>query len=153
MDRVAVRNSAAYLAMTPAARRVLSFIESEIDRSGDGAAIPLTMFAANGICRAAARFGVKQCERLGFVSIGTGLRHANTFRLVDGWRAVDTVEARRQVLLARLPKLPQPRCVAASPPVKPPKPAPKPKPVVEQPRTVQQRGVTLPRLSFMDDHR
>ena len=55
--------------------------------------IPLTTFTSSGMGRAAARFGIKQCERLGFVSIGTGLRHANTFRLVDGWRAVDAVEA------------------------------------------------------------
>ena len=144
MDRAAeARQSAAFQAMTLAGRRVLQFIEREVERGGDGVAITLKTFTSSGgMCRAMARFGVKQCERLGFIRIGTGLRHANTFSLVDGWRTVHAVEAERLV----------PPQVAAPKPVKPPKPAPTPKPV-EPPRTVQQRGVTLPRLSFMDDGR
>jgi hypothetical protein len=151
MDRAAeVRQSAAFQAMTLAGRRVLQFIEREVERGGDGVAITLKTFTSSGgMCRAMARFGIKQCERLGFIRIGTGLRHANTFSLVDGWRTVHAVEAERLVQLAKLPKPPQ---VAAPKPVKPPKPAPTPK-SVEPPRTVQQRGVTLPRLSFMDDGR
>ena len=65
-----------------------------------------------------ARFGIKQCERLGFITVGTGVRRANTFRLVDGWRTVDAVEAKRQVQLAKLPKPPKPPQVAAPQPLK-----------------------------------
>ena len=151
-DRSEVLQSPAYLALTPAGRKVLHFIEGEVMRGGDGVAIPLTTFTSNGgMCRTAARFGIKQCERLGFISIGTGLRHANTFRLVDGWRTIGADEAARLVKLAKLPKPPQ---VAAPKPVKPPKPAPTPKPVkAEPPRMIERRVPSLPRLSFMDDGR
>ena len=112
--------------------------------SGIGRAI------AAGMCKAATSFGVKQCERLGFVSVNVhaGPHRANVFALTDGWRTVDAVEATRRVQLAKLPK-PQ---RAAAP--KPPKPAPTPKPVtVERPRTVQRRVPSLPRLSWMDNGR
>ncbi len=109
MDRAAgVRQSAAFQAMTLAGRRVLQFIERKVERGGDSVAITLKTFTSSGgMCRSVARFGVKQCERLGFVSIRTGLRHANTFSLGDSWRTVDAVEAKRQVQLAKLPKLPR----------------------------------------------
>ena len=157
MDRAEVRQSAAFQAMTLAGRRVLYFIEGEIERNGDSVAIPLTTFTSRGgMCRTAARFGIKQCERLGFISVGTGVRHANTFRLISDWKSIGAVEAARQVQLAKLPKPPKLPQVAAPKPVQSVKPAPTPKPVTvaaEQPRTVQQRGVTLPRLAFMDDGR
>ena len=95
--------------MTLAGRRVLEFIEVEVERGGDGVAITLKTFTSSGgMCRAVARFGIKQCEHLGFVSIGTGLRHANTFSLADGWRTVAADDAKRQVQLAKLPKPPRP---------------------------------------------
>ena len=103
---------------------------------------------AVGISKAAVSFAIKQCERLGFVSVGVGTRHCNVFTLINDWRTIDAASAARLVKLARLPKPPR---VAAP---KPPKPAPTPKPAkVEPPRTVERRVPSLPRLSFMDDGR
>ena len=153
MERTGVRQSPAYLAMTPAGRRVLDFIEREVERGGDNVPISLTTFTSDGgMCRAAARYGIKQCERLGFISIGVGARYSNTFTLTDEWRTVDAVEARRQVQLAKLPKPPQPPRVAAPQRVKLPKPASTPKPVTVAPSNTP-RPITLPHLAFMDDGR
>ena len=103
---------------------------------------------AVGISKAAVSFGIKQCERLGFVSVGVGTRHCNVFTLINDWRTIDAASAARLVKLARLPKPPR---VAAP---KPPKPVKQAKPVtVERPRTMQRRVPSLPRLSFMDDGR
>ena len=148
MDRAGVLTSPAYLAMTPVGQRVLRLIEDNINRSG-GSAVTLPRRSFGG-SKGSVSFGIKQCERLGFVSIGVGVRHANTFSLTDGWRAVDAVEAKRRVQLAKLPKPPK---VAAPQPVKPPKPAPTPKPVTVARPSTTPRPVTLPRLSFMDDGR
>jgi len=48
MDRAGVPQSAAYLAMTLAGWQVLHFIEGEVERGGDGVAIPLTTFTSSG---------------------------------------------------------------------------------------------------------
>ena len=146
-DRSGMLQSPAYLAMTPVGRRVLRLIEDTINRSG-GSAVTLTRSSFGGH-RGSISFGIKQCERLGFVSIGIGLRRANAFSLLDDWRAVDADEAARRVQLAKLPQPPRPSR-AVSP--KPPKPVKPSKPVAVAPPTPQ-RQVTLPRLSFMDDGR
>ena len=128
---------------------MLRLIEDNINRSG-GSAVTLPRSSFGG-SKGSISFGIKQCERLGLVRIGTGFRHANTFSLTDGWGAVDAVEAKRLVQLAKLPKPPQ---VAAPQPVKPPKPvkpAPAPKPVTVAPSsTTPRRPITLPRLSFLE---
>ena len=149
MDRAEVRQSVAFQALTPVGRRVLAKIEDEVARNGGGAvALPRSSFGGS---LGSVTFGVRQCERLGFVSVHVhaGLRRAHTFRLCDDWKSISADKAARLVKLAKLPRPPQ---VAAPQPVKPPKSAPTPKPVAP-PRTVQQRGVTLPRLAFMDDGR
>ena len=148
MDRSAVLQSPAYAALTPSGKRCLHLIEDEVERCGGAARIPRKGFMAVGISKAAVSFGIKQCERLGFVSVTVGLRHANVFVLLDDWRLLDAAEAARRVKLARLPKPPR---VAAP---KPPKPAATPKPVkAEPPRMIERRVPSLPRLSFMDDGR
>ena len=146
MDRSAVLQSPAYAALTPSGKRCLHLIEDEVERCGGVAAIPRPVFMARRISKKSASFGIKQCERLGFISdtVGVGARHANVFALVDDWRTVDASEAARLVELAHLPK---PQRVAAPRPVKPPKPV-----KVERPRATR-RQVSLPRLSFMDDGR
>ena len=101
-----------------------------------------------GLSKAATSFGVKQCERLGFVSVGTGVRGTNLLWLSDGWRTIDAVEAARRVQLAK----PAEAARAAVP--KPPKPVKQPKPVkVARPRTMQRRVPSVPRLSWQDDGR
>ena len=148
MDRSAVLQSPAYAALTPSGKRCLHLIEDEVARSGGAARIPRKGFMAVGISKAAVSFGIKQCERLGFVNVTVGLRHANVFVLLDDWRSLDADEAARRVKLARLPKPPR---VAAP---KPPKPTPASKPVkAEPPRMIERRVPSLPRLSFMDDGR
>ena len=80
-DRSGVLQSPAYLAMTPVGRRVLRLIRIPFYRSGGGAvALPRSSFGGN---KGSISFGIKQCERLGFVSIGIGLRRANAFSLLD----------------------------------------------------------------------
>ena len=103
-DRSEVLQSAAYAALTPSGKQCLHLIEDEIER-GDGAAmLPRSFFTVRGLSKAATSFGVKQCERLGFVSVGTGVRGTNLLWLSDGWRTIDAVEAARRVRLAKLPK-------------------------------------------------
>ena len=107
MDRSAVLQSPAYAALTPSGKRCLHLIEDEVERCGGAARIPRKGFMAVGISKAAVSFGIKQCERLGFVSVTVGLRHANVFVLLDDWRLLDAAEAARRVKLARLPKPPR----------------------------------------------
>jgi len=150
-ERADVMRSAAYAAMSPSGRKAFHLIEGEVERGDGAAAIPINHFTASGMCRAAARFGTKQCVLLGFASVNVhaGPNRANVFRLIDKWRGVDAIEAKRRVAQAKLPQPPRP---SAAKPVKPVKPAPAPKPVEPQ-RTERRVVVTLPRLSFMDDGR
>ena len=146
-DRSGMLQSPAYLAMTPVGQRVLRLIEDTINRSGGSAVtLPRSSFGGN---KGSISFGIKQCERLGFVSIGIGLRRANAFSPLDDWRTVDADEAARRVQLAKLPQPPRPSRAVRP---KPPKPVKPPNPVAVAPPT-RQRQVTLPRLSFMDDGR
>jgi hypothetical protein len=152
-DRSGLVASAAYAAMTRSGRRVLHLIEGEVERGGGTASISLYDFDRRfGCSRRATCFALKQLALLGFVvAIGTGARRVNTFTLIDGWRAVHAVEAKRLVELARLPK-PQRAALPKLPkPVKPPKASKPPK--VKRPRMNERRVVSLPRLSFMDDGR
>ena len=91
-DRSGMLQSPAYLATTPVGRRVLRLIEDTINRS-DVSAVTLSRSSFGGH-RGSISFGIKQCERLGFVSIGIGLRRANAFSLLDDWRAVDAARRR-----------------------------------------------------------
>ena len=119
MDRAEVRQSVAFQALTPVGRRVLPKIEDEVARNGGGAvALPRSSFGGS---LGSVTFGVRQCERLGFVSVHVhaGLRRAHTFRLCDDWKSISADKAARLVKLAKLPRPPQ---VAAPQPVKPPKP-------------------------------
>ena len=127
-------------------KRVLRVIEHEIEHSGDGVAISLEQFMAHGMCRAAARYGIKQCECVGFITVAAAARRVNTFAFCDGWRALDADEAARRVKQAKLPK-PQ---RADSEPV-PPKPVKPPK--VERPRFSQRRMPSLPSMPWQDDGR
>jgi len=84
-------------------------IEEEVGH--DGVAISLNHFMSRGMCRAAARNGIKQCELVGFAIISLGPRRVGLFRLSDDWRALDADQAR----------LPMPPRESGVPP-KPPKP-------------------------------
>jgi hypothetical protein len=119
-----VQQSAAYEALSVGGKRVLQVIEDEV--GNDGSAISLGRFMERGMCRAAARYGIKQVEALGFAVIGMGPRRVNVFRLADGWRALDAHEAKRRVKLARL-AMPQRQSA-------PPKPVTQFKVPVERPR-------------------
>jgi len=103
-DRSEVLQSAAYAALTPCGKQCLHLSEDEIER-GDGAAmLPRSFFMVRGLSKASTSFGTKQCERLGFISVGTGVRGTNLLWLSDSWRTIDAVEAARRVQLAKLPK-------------------------------------------------
>jgi len=141
-------HSPAYLALTPAGRRVLHVIESEVERGM--ASISLNDFTQRfGCSRAGARYGLKQCALLGFVSIDMGPRRVNVFALADGWKSIDRVEASRLVQLAKLPKPPR----ASTPePAPTPKPVKQPKPV-EPPRMRERRMPSMPVFSWDRDGR
>jgi hypothetical protein len=143
-DRWEAHASPAFAALKPSGKRVLRVVEREC--GGGATAISIARFMESGMGRLAAYYGVKQCERLGFVSVSayTGPHRANVFTLVDHWRSIDAVEAKRQMAQAREPK---PR-VAALKPVKHAKPAPTPKPV--RPRMNERRTVSLPKFSWDD---
>jgi hypothetical protein len=86
---------------------------------------------------------LKQLALCGFIRIDIGPRCINAFSLADGWRALDAVEAKRRVELARLPK---PQRQAAP---KPPTPAPTPKSVKVEPRRTMQRATpSMPKFSW-----
>ena len=145
-DRSGMLQSPAYLAITPVGWRVLRLIEDTINRSG-GSAVTLTRSSFGGH-RGSISFGIKQCERLGFVSIGIGLRRANAFSLLDEWRAVDADEGAagavgKAAAAAATVTRGVPKAAEAGQPSKP----------VAVARPTPQRQVTLPRLSFMDDGR
>jgi hypothetical protein len=80
--RSEVLGSPAYAALTVGGKRVLGVIEQA---GRDGVAISLREFMQRGMCRAAARHGIKQVEALGFVVIGMGPRRVCVFQLSDGW--------------------------------------------------------------------
>ena len=146
--RSGVVASAAYAAMTRGGKRCLHLIEGEVERGGGTASISLYDFDRRfGCSRRATCFALKQLALLGFVVIGTGARRVNMFTLIDGWRAIDAVEAKRLVELARLPK---PQRAAAPKSVKPaPKPVKQPKPVeVERPRFSERRMPSMPVMSW-----
>jgi len=143
-DRSEVLQSAAYAALKPSGKRALHVIEDALSRSGDGVAISLNQFLALGLCPTAARYGVKQCERVGLVTVNTGPRRVHVFMMADGWKSISADEAARRMALARQP-------MQRAKPVKPPKLVKVPKPVpVEPPRTMRRQVPSLPRLSFMD---
>jgi hypothetical protein len=58
--RSEVQQSAAYPALSVGGKRVLDVIGEEVGR--DGVAISLSCFMERGMCRAAARHGIKQVE-------------------------------------------------------------------------------------------
>ena len=62
-DRSEVQKSAAYAALSVGGKRVLHVLEQEVGH--DGVAISLGCFMERGMCRAAARYGIKQVELLG----------------------------------------------------------------------------------------
>ena len=66
-DRSEVQKSAAYAALSVGGKRVLHVLEQEVGH--DGVAISLGCFMERGMCRAAARYGIKQVELLGFVML------------------------------------------------------------------------------------
>ena len=106
-DRSELQASPAFAALKPSGKRVLRVIEREC--GGGAAAISLARFMESGMGRHAAYYGVKQCERLGFVSVSvfTGPHRANVFTPVDHWRNIDAVEAKRRMAHARQPKPPR----------------------------------------------
>jgi hypothetical protein len=132
--RSEVLRSAAYAALSVGGKRVLHVVEEQAPHGAVG--ISLAQFMSQGMCRAAARFGIKQVELLGFVSVSMGPRRVNVFRLSDGWRGLDADEAKRRVAQARLPM--PPRASSA-----PPKPVPQVEARVEPPRTMR-RAPSLP---------
>jgi hypothetical protein len=139
-----VLRSPAYLALSASGKKVLNLIEQEI---GHGcAAISLDQFMDTGMCRSAARYGIKQCEALGFVAITTGARRVSLFKLTDGWRALGADEAARRIKQARLPTPPRASRV-------PPKPVRQVKAPVEPPRTMQRRVPSLPTMPWQDNGR
>ena len=141
--------SAAYAALTPAGRRALHLIEGEVERGGGTAAISHVDIERPGLSRASVNFGLKQLGLLEFVTISVGCRRINTFVLADGWRSLDADEAKRRVVLARLPKPQRPSS-------KPPKPVkaskPEPKPMTVE-RVMQRRMPSLPTMPWYDDGR
>ena len=149
-DRSEVLQSAAYAALTPCGKQCLHLIEDEIER-GDGAAmLPRSFFMVRGLSKASTSFGTKQCERLGFISVGTGVRGTNLLWLSDSWRTIDAVEAQR---LSELAREPQPHRTFER---REPKPAPKskPKPMkAERLRFSQRRMPSLPSMPWQDHGR
>ena len=142
--------SPAYAALNPSGRRVLGTIENELSKHGDGVAISLSgMMALTGLCRAATRYGIRQCERLRFVVISVGERRVHWFAMADGWKTLDADEAERLMALAHKPMW---RARISTKPVEPPKPASKPA-RVERPRFSQRRMPSLPTMPWQDDGR
>ena len=102
-------HSPAYLAMKPSGRRCLDLIESALThRGGDTAALSHGQFKAWGVARCSSCYAVKALVALGFVTVASGKRRANVFRLCEDWRALDASEAARLEQSAREAK-PQPR--------------------------------------------
>jgi hypothetical protein len=118
----------------------------DLEQAGRGVAISLDKFMEQcDLCRSAVRYGIKQCELLGFAVITIGPRRVSQFRLAEGWRGLDADEAKRRVRLARLPTPPRASSV-------PPKPVRQVKAPVERPRTVR-RVPSLPTMPSHDDRR
>ena len=114
VDRSQMFQSAAYQALTPCARKVLTVILDKTERGGDMAAITLMDLAKlSGVSRGAGLTALKQVTLLGFVSIRQGPppRLINTFAVLGDWQDHDAVEAVRLRKLSRLPK-PGPKRVA-----------------------------------------
>ena len=103
--------SPAYQALTPAARKVLAMIGGKIADGGGVATISLTNLAKLcGVSNSTAFLAQRQIVALGFVSIAPGPRPRDSYRLADGWRAHDAVEAMRLRKVARTskPRTPKP---------------------------------------------
>jgi hypothetical protein len=131
-DRSQMFRSAAYAVLTPCARKVLAVIEGKIAEGGGVATISLMDLAKLcDVAESTAFLAQRQAVLLGFVTIAQGPRPRNAYRLADGWRGHDAVEAMRLRKQARLPK---------------PKAAPKP---VAKLRVARQRP-SLPRMPWDD---
>ena len=80
-------------------------IEGKIADGGGVATVSMTNLAKLcGVSDSAAFLAQRQIKLLGFVTIVQGPRPRNTFRLSDGWRANDAVEAMRLRKQAFTPK-------------------------------------------------
>ena len=111
-DRSQMLTSSAYQALTPAARKMLAVIEGKIADGGGVATISLTNLAKLcGVSDSTAFYAQRQVELLGFVTLVQGPLLRNAYRLVDGWRAHDAIEAMRLRKQARTPKPRAPKAV------------------------------------------
>jgi hypothetical protein len=143
--RSEVQRSAAYAALSVSGKTVLKVIEEEVRRGGG--AITLDQFMDVDMSRSAARYGIRQCEELGFIAVSMGPRHNNLFKLADGWRGLSADEAARRVKQARLPT--PPRQTGAPPRAVRPV---KVRVEVEQP-AVERRAPSLPQVQWLGDGR
>jgi hypothetical protein len=140
--------SAAYAALKPSGRRVLGVVENVLSRTGNGTAISLGQFTALGLCRTAARYGIRQCERVGLIKVEVGPRQVHVFSFRDGWKTVDADEAARRMALAHQRPSRRARINTVREPVEPPQPV-EVKPVA-RPRHAPRGVPSLPRLSFLE---
>jgi hypothetical protein len=106
--------SPAYRALSDGGRKVLGVIEQKAGR-GVVAITLEQLMDESGLCRSATRYGVRQCEVLGFVNVAMGHRRVNVSRLNDGWRrpSLRGDALRAEPGLCRRP--PRPVCAAAGP--------------------------------------
>jgi hypothetical protein len=88
-DRSEVQKSAVYAALSVGGKRVLHVLEQEVGH--DGVAISLGCFMERGMCRAAARYGIKQVELLGFV-------------MLKAYLGADRADDARRLLIVRRPR-------------------------------------------------
>ena len=99
-DRSQMFRSAAYAVLTPCARKVLAVMPN------NPATLNYLMDLAKlcDVAESTAFLAQRQAVLLGFVTIAQGPRPRNAYRLADGWRGHDAVEAMRLRKQARLPK-------------------------------------------------
>lgn len=105
-DRLQKRESAAFAALSPAGRAVLTAVEREIARGGGVAVMDFnSIVRRTDMSRGATANGLKQIEMLGFASIdmGPSPRFIRTMKLSDRWQHIDADEAERLQLKAKLP--------------------------------------------------
>ena len=105
-DRLQKRESAAFAALSPAGRAVLTAVEREIARGGGVAVMDFNSIVRRAdMSRGATANGLKQIEMLGFASIdmGPSPRFIRTMKLSDRWQHIDADEAERLQLKAKLP--------------------------------------------------
>ena len=114
-------------------------------RCGEPVVISLAEFTACAMSRSAARFGIRQLVRLGFVQLTAGSRRVNTFSRCDGWRVHDVDAAKQLVTLARGP---MPRASISKPTSgqNTPKPVQVPKPATVEPPRRMRAVPSLPHL-------